>query len=203
MSTEPHASDHLYLFIYAKYLLLHVLIEWILISICLLIQRCQQNHTQSTTCICLFMQITCCSMCLSFEYSISICLLIQINVNRTTRKRPTVVPCAHRMNINIYLFTYLNQCQQNQVRATTCICLFIQITCCLHVMFAWILISICLLLQSDVNKSMRSSLHKSIYLGIRSRTGYGGVINVITYFFNGCGLIFLIWSNLFFYTIFL
>ena len=94
MSTQPHASDHLYLFIYANYLL---------------------------------------------------------------------SPCAHWMNINIYLFTYSNQCQQNHTQATTCICLFMQITCCLHVLFVWILISICLLIQRDVNKIIRSSLARSIY----------------------------------------
>ena len=73
-----------------------------------------------------------------------------------------VVPCAVRMNINIYLFTYSNQCQQNHTLATTCICLFMQITCCLPVLIEWILISICLLIQNNVNKSMRSSLARSI-----------------------------------------
>ena len=93
MSTKPHPSDHLYLFIYPNYLL---------------------------------------------------------------------SPCAVRMNINIYLFTYSNQCQQKQVQAITCICLFMQITCCLHVLIEWILISICLFLEIDVNKSLCSSLASSI-----------------------------------------
>ena len=91
ISTEPHASDHLYLFIYAKYLLspyahrMNINIYLFTYS-----NQCQQNHMQATTCIYLFMQITCCSMCCSFEYSVSICLLIQINFNRTTCKRPPV-----------------------------------------------------------------------------------------------------------------
>ena len=93
MSTEPHASDHLYLFISANY---------------------------------------------------------------------SFLPCAVRMNINIYLFTYSNQCQQKHTQATTCICLFMQITCYLHVLIESILISICLFLQIDVNKIMRSSLARSI-----------------------------------------
>ena len=92
---------------------------------------------------------------------------IQSDVNRATGKRPPVfiylckllvVPCAYRMNINrlsrsIYLFTYSNQCQQNHTQATTCICLFMQITCCLHVLFISILISICLLIQINVNRT--------------------------------------------------
>ena len=69
MSTEPHASDHLYLFIYANYLLFHVLFVLnINIYLFTYLNQCQQNHTQATTCICLFMQITCCSMCCSNEY---------------------------------------------------------------------------------------------------------------------------------------
>ena len=52
------------------------------------------------------------------------------------------------MNINIYLFTYSNQCQQKH-----------------------------------------ALLFSYIYLGIGSRTGQGGDINVITSFFNCSGLI--------------
>ena len=44
--------------------------------------------------------------CAAIWILISICFLISINVNRTM--------CCH-LNINIYLFPYLNECQQNHV----------------------------------------------------------------------------------------
>ena len=70
MSTKAHASDHLYLFIYANYLLFHVLIEWIFISICLLIQinvnkgRCKRPPVFVYLC-----KLPVVSMCSSNEYS--------------------------------------------------------------------------------------------------------------------------------------
>ena len=104
---------------------------------------------------------------------ISICLLIQINVNRTTRKRPPVfvylckllvVPCAVRLNIQ-YLFVYLFKSRQhNHTQATTCICLFMQITCCLYVLFVWILISFCLLIQINVNRTTCNRPPVFVYL---------------------------------------
>ena len=74
------------------------------------------------------------------------------------------LPCAFRLNINIYLFTSSNQCQQNHTLATTCIYLFMQINCCLHILIEWILISICLLIQINFNKTTPSDhLYLFIY----------------------------------------
>ena len=106
--------------------------------------------------------------------------------------------CAHRMNINIYLFTYSKRCQHNHTQATTCICLFMQITCCLHVLFVWILISICLLIQRDVNKIIRSSLARSIYES-DPELDKEYIATSSPSFFNCWGLILLNCSNIFFY----
>ena len=83
-------------------------------------------------------------MCFHFEYSVSICLLITIDVNRSMWKRPPVfvylckTVCWHVLSlwiINIFLFTYYNRCQHKQVDATNCSCLFMQI-CLLKCAFA-------------------------------------------------------------------
>ena len=102
-------------------------------------------------------------MCLSCSILISIFLFLKSNVNRTTRNPPPVfvylckllvVPCAFCLNINgIYLFTYSNQCQQNHTQATTCIYLFMQITCCSMCLSNEYSVSVCLLIQINVNKS--------------------------------------------------
>ena len=85
MSTKAHASDHLYLFIYANYLLFHVLFVWILISICLLIQN-NVNRTTPSDHLYLFIYANYLLFHVLFVWIlISICLLIQNNVNKSLR----------------------------------------------------------------------------------------------------------------------
>ena len=94
---------------------------------------CQQKHMQSTTCIYLFMQITPFFHVPFIWILISICLLIQIIVNRTSGKRPPVfvylckilvLPCDVRMNIQ-YLFVYLFKSMSTQPHASDHLYLFI------------------------------------------------------------------------------
>ena len=110
------------------------------------------TYVKATTCICLLTQIL-------------------IDVNRTRCKRPpvfvylcktTLLACAFQYlfvylceSDHLSLFTYanFNWCQQIQVQAPTCICLFMQMTLCWHVLSLWILISLCLLIIIDVNRS--------------------------------------------------
>ena len=53
-----------------------------------------------------------------------------------------LLTCAFALNKNISLFTYYNRCQQKQVQAPTCICLFMQnclLTCAfnLNIYISW------------------------------------------------------------------
>ena len=122
MSAEPHAIDHLYLFIYANYLLFHVLFVWIF-SIYLFTYL---NHVNRTTrkrppVFVYLCKLPVVSMCLSFEYSY---LFVYLFKSMSTKPHASdhlylfiyanylLSPCAVRMNINIYLFTYSNQFQQ-------------------------------------------------------------------------------------------
>ena len=83
------------------------------------------------------MEIVCCNMCFSFEYSISICLLIEINVNKSRCNWWPLFTYANHLLLhvlsfwifNIYLFTYSDWCQQNH-KLTTCFYLLMQITYC-------------------------------------------------------------------------
>ena len=116
--------------------------------------------------LCKLFVVTC-----AFHLDINIYLFT--SSNRSTCKQPPVfiylckllvVPCAVRMNIQ-YLFVYLFKSTSTELHpATTCICLFMQITCCLHVPFVWIFISICLLIQINVNKATRKRPPVFVYL---------------------------------------
>ena len=83
MSTEPHPSDLLYLFIYANHLL----------------SPCAHRMNIQYLFVYLFK-----SMSTKAHPSDHLYLFIYANY--------LLSPCAVRMNINIYLFTYSNQCQQ-------------------------------------------------------------------------------------------
>ena len=85
----------------------------------------------------------------SFKYSVSICLLIKINVSETgatdhlyffTYANPLLITCAFRFNIH-YLFVYLFTAMSTKAaQVTTCFYLLMQIACWLHVVFVLIFI---------------------------------------------------------------
>ena len=64
---------------------------------------------------------------------------------------------------SIYLFTYYNRSQQNQVQAPTFIYLLTQMICW-HVLSLWIIIFLCLLIIIDVNRSMWKRPPVFVYL---------------------------------------
>ena len=90
MSTEPGASAHLYLFIYANDLLTCAFALNINICLFTYYNRCQQKQVQAPTCICLITQTVCWHV-LSLWILISLCLLMRIDVNTNRWMRPPVV----------------------------------------------------------------------------------------------------------------
>ena len=123
MSTEPGASAHLYLFIYANDLLTCAFALNINISLFTYYNRCQQKQVQAPTCICLFMQK--CLLTCAFTLIINISLFTYENrcqhkqVDATTCSclfmQICLLTCAFALNINISFFTYDNLCQDKQV----------------------------------------------------------------------------------------
>ena len=77
MSTDPGASTHLYLFIYANDLLTCAFALNINISLFTYYNRCQQKQVQAPTCICLFMQN--CLLTCAFTLNINISLFTYDN----------------------------------------------------------------------------------------------------------------------------
>ena len=69
MSTKPHASDHLYLFIYADYLLSSCAFRLdIHIYLFTYSNQCQQKHTQRPPVFVYLCKLPVVSMCCSYEY---------------------------------------------------------------------------------------------------------------------------------------
>ena len=107
-----HFNIHYLLFIYSK--------------------RCQQKQVEATTCFYLLMEITCCETWFSFEYSISIYLFIQSDINKSRWNWPPLFTNANHLLWDMvfvwifsnYLFIYSKRCQQKQVEATTCLYVF-------------------------------------------------------------------------------
>ena len=97
-------------------------------------KRCQQKQVEATTCFYLLMEITCCETWFSFEYSLSIYLFIQSDVNRNRWNWPTLFTYANHLLwdmvfvliFSIYLFIYSKRCHQKQVELT-CFYLLMQI----------------------------------------------------------------------------
>ena len=89
MSTEPGASAHLYLFIYANDLLTCAFTLNINISLFTYYNRCQQKQVQVPTCICLFMQN--CLLTCAFTLNINISLFTY--ENRCQHKQVDAATC--------------------------------------------------------------------------------------------------------------
>ena len=90
MSTEPGASTHLYLFIYANDLLTCAFALNIYICLFTYYNRCQQKQVQAPTCICLFMQN--CLLTCAFALNINISLFTY--ENRCQHKQVDVTTCS-------------------------------------------------------------------------------------------------------------
>ena len=163
----------IYLFIYSKrcqqkqveattcfYLLMEIL-SWLHVVFVLIFsiyffiysKRCQQKQVEATTCFYLLMEITSCETWFSFEYSVSIYLFIQSDVNKSSWNwRPLFTYGNHFLwqmvfvlIFSIYLFIYSKRCQQKQVELTTFItcvsgvCSFFCFVC--KFMAPWLLFS--------------------------------------------------------------
>ena len=95
-------------------------------------KRCQQKQVEATTCFYLLMEITCCETWFSFEYSISIYLFIQSDINKSRWNWPPLFTYANHLLWDMvfvwifsnYLFIYSKRCQQKQVEVTTCLYVF-------------------------------------------------------------------------------
>ena len=108
-------DDHLFLFTYATRLFLEMVFV-LIFSIYLFIysKRCQQKQVEPITCFYLLMQMTCCETCFSFYYSVSICLFIQSDVNKSRWKRRPLFTYENDLLsdmvlvliFSIYLFIY-------------------------------------------------------------------------------------------------
>ena len=116
---------------------------------------------EATTCFYLLMEITCCETWFSFEYSVSIYLFIQSDVNKSRWKRPPVfiylwksLVVRHGFGFNIqYLFIYLFKAMSTKAGGTDHLYLLMEITCCETWFSFEYSVSIYLFIQSDVNKS--------------------------------------------------
>ena len=121
-------------------------------------------------------------MCFSFEYSASVCLFFLIDVTRTRCKCPPVFVYLCKLLVDMcfhfeyyYLFfTYYNRCQQKQVQAPTCICLFMQ-NCLLTCAFA-LNINISVYLWQFMSTQTGDLF---LFLDISSKTEQGIDFNII------------------------
>ena len=90
----------------------------------------------------LLMQICCSNMCFLYEYSISICLLIQIYVNKNINRPPAfiylcklvVATCAFRLNIQ-YVFVYFFKSMSTKAGGNYHLLLFTYANCLLWYVF--------------------------------------------------------------------
>ena len=110
---------------------------------------CQEQQRKSPPVFIYLCKLAVDYMCSSFSYSISFCLFIQSDVNKSSANHHLflftyanwlLITCAFHFHIQ-YLFVYLFKVMSTKAaQATTCFYLLMQITCWLHVFFILIFI---------------------------------------------------------------